>query len=208
MPKTIAAAIVVAFMPVAAASAQARLPSPLFVEGAVLADFDAGSNGALRGAGATVGVFLTPRYSLRFDFETAGWHVSNSGGTGRVGDRLDTLSRRQATRTVTYAGLFGTDFHPGAHAQLTLLAGVTGMSAGIEESVSLDSRTTDGALIGHIALNQQSTDLWPALTTGVDVALPVSRHLAAVGEVRVHVLPIGDPPLFITRPRIGLRWRF
>ena len=165
-----------------------------FVEGSLLVDRDPtypspGSQTELRpGGGAAVGTRLTrhSRYSIRFDFELPDSHVSDVYPAGLRTER----------RTNAYGVLLGRHYQPNRSVELTVVGGFSATQ--VRRSIVIEERS--------IAMSQ-STAWMPAVSTGVDVALGLTPHLALVPELRFHVYP-EYPSLIIARPRIAVRWRF
>ena len=192
---TIGALLLLA-MTAAHARAQNLPTRSTFVEGSLLVDRDPTYPNPSRqtelrpGGGAAVGTRLTrhSRYSIRFDFELPDSHVSDVYPVGLRTER----------RTNAYGLLLGRHFQPNRSVELTVVGGFSATQA--RRSIVIDQRS--------IAMSQ-STDWMPAVSTGVDVAIGLTPHLALVPELRFHMSPAYPSlSLIIARPRIAVRWRF
>jgi hypothetical protein len=193
------------------AAAQSR-PISVFVEGAFLEDHDPtrfGPTGTRPGGGVTLGLMVSPRYSLRFDLEIPDWYTTTDTFNNTVGDHIEVNSHRQGDRTIAYAMLVGRHYQPYRGLALTLAAGVTSTEREGRSTGFTELRSREGAILRHSDFDQHWGDQWLALTLGLDAEFVVMPHLAIVPEVRLHTYPPSDSPAsLITRPRIAVRWRF
>ena len=184
-----------------------------FVEGGALLDVDPTQRSqTTTTSGATVGggVFLSPRFSMRFEVELPEWHASDYEGRGRVASHIEAYSQREERRSPSASFLLGYDVRPMTRLNITLLAGGTRARRASRTRGFTERYTLDGVLLEHRDYDQSNDDYtWPAVSAGVDAAIAVTKHLAIVPQLRVHSYLFSEhtSEMFV-RPRLALRWQF
>lgn len=181
----------------------------VFVDGAVMADFDQTdfeAPGPTLAAGFGVGARLWQRYSLRFEFDSPGAHLDL--------EQLDWLEHRFVSRTTSYAFLLGRHFRRQSRAQIVGIAGVTALTHRTHFTGFINLTPRDGTPPTHTVFDDRDIEQWVALTLGVETPILVTRHLQLVPELRTHqvanaelgqLFPSGKS---VVRPRLAVRWQF
>ena len=165
-----------------ATSAHAQaLTSGLFVEGAVLGDYDSSRLGkpnppASVGGGGTIG-FQAGYFTARFEAEVPAFH------SGAFSD--------ESFRTITYGAQFGGRFQPYTRVELAALAGFA-------DTIEERRYSGDG-------ISSRYSYHGGAVTAGVDVAVRVTSHLSLVPEFRCLVYSEYGS---VFRPKLAVRWAF
>src|ERR1051325_8309451 len=181
----------------------------VFVDGAVMADYDQTDfepSGPALAAGFGIGARLWQRYSLRFEFDSPGEHLDL--------EQLDWLEHRVVSSTTSYAFLLGRHFRRQSRTQFVALAGVTALTHRTHFTGFINLTPRDGTPPTHTVFDDRDVEQWVALTLGVEMPLVITRHVRLVPEVRTHqvanaelgeIFPSGKSVL---RPRLALRWQF
>jgi hypothetical protein len=55
---------------------------------------------------------MTPRFSMRLEFELPDWHASDYAGGGRVANHIEAYSQREEGRSPSVSLLFGYNMRP------------------------------------------------------------------------------------------------
>jgi hypothetical protein len=188
-----------------AATVRAQSPS-IFVEGALFHDGDTQRTAGAPGGGATVGVRLSPHFSIRFDSEFPGWSERSYSDfyASSCSPQFCVVSSTSAGRTITYAVMFGGHFQPHRSIDVAVLGGLSTADHRSRYYEAYDSRTAAGALIRYTDDSHYESRS-ALLSFGAETSFSVSRHLAFVPEIRTHVYP--EFGAFV-RPRIAARWTF
>lgn len=181
----------------------------MFVDGAVMADFDQTdfeTPGPALAAGFGIGARLWQRYSLRFEFDSPGDHLDL--------EQLDWLEHRFVSRTTAYAFLLGRHFRRQSRIEIVAIAGVTALTHRTHFTGFINLTPRDGTAPTHTVFDDRDVEQWVALTFGVETPIVIARHLRLVPEFRTHqvanaelgeVFPSGKS---IVRPRLAVRWQF
>jgi hypothetical protein len=156
------------------------------------------------------GVFITPRFSLRLEFELPAWHASDYEGRGRVASHIEAYSQREERRSPSASFLVGYDLWPMTRVNVVLLAGGTGAKRASRSRGFTERYTLDGVLLEHRDYDHRGGNYeWLAASAGVDAAFVVTKHLAIVPQVRLHSYLYSEhTSLMFIRPRLSLRWQF
>ena len=184
-----------------------------FVEGGGLFDVDPTQRSqttTTSGLAIGAGVFLTPRVSVRLEFDLPDWHASDYAGRGRVANHIEAYSQREESRSPSVSVLFGYHIRPVSRLDIALLAGGTNAQRATRSRGFTERYTLDGALIEHHDYDRtyDSYD-WPAVSFGADAAIALTKHLAVVPQLRLHSYPYSDhTSLLFFRPRVAVRWQF
>ena len=194
----------------APASAQTRLG---FVEGALLADYDPtlrSDTTTTAGVSGAAGFFLTPRTSLRVEFDYPAWHGTHRTGESRVADHIEAFDLLEDDRAPSWSVLVGRHYGQENRASVAWVAGLTATDRQSRSSGWTETRDLDGNVIEHLdAARQNDGYRWIAGTAGADVAIKLGARLELVPQVRVHMYPFSEhTSLLFVRPRIGVRWQF
>jgi hypothetical protein len=167
-----------AFSIVMFAAIPARSQGATFVDGSATADV---FKGTFAGGGG-VGVVLSPRYDLRFEFEAARWEFASSHGRSEIGN-FDML---QGTRPVSYSILLGRRFQPKRRAQLAMVAGLGVLRHSWIDSGHQDFRF-NGVVTKEFSWDDHGTTNDPHLTFGLEAVVSVSAHFAVIPRWRVQL---------------------
>lgn len=191
-----------------AASARAQVPaSGLFVEGALLGDYDS-SRGpspfltappASAGGSGAIGL-QAGHFTARFEAVVPAFHSRTFTETHTGLKTVDV----ESFRTITYGALFGGCFQPYSRVELAALAG---FSDAIEETrySGYSERFLANDAVSREDINSRSSYPRGAVTAGVDSAVRVTSHLSLVPELRFLVYTEYGS---VFRPRLGVRWMF
>jgi len=181
----------------------------VFVDGAIVADYDKTdfeSPGPAIATGFGIGARLGQRFSLRFEFDSPGDHQDL--------EQLDWLEHRFVSRTTSYAFLVGRHFRRQSRIQFVAIAGVSALTHRSHLTGFIDLRPRDGSAPTHTVFDDRDVEQWVALTLGVETPITVTRHLQLVPQFRTHqvanaelgqLFPSGKSAL---RPRLAVRWQF
>jgi hypothetical protein len=187
----------------AAAHAQSRTPS-FFVEGAAFDDHDvqrSRSASDVMGGALSVGVRVSPHFSIRFDAERPAFHTVtylNSSASFR-------FVEKDSFRTGTYVVNFAGHIAAGNVIDVSLLAGLgrtvqESRLSGFEEYLN-----RDGSVARHEDIDNHYLYRGVALTFGTDIAVRLTPHLAIVPELRAHLFSEYQSTI---RAKMALRWTF
>lgn len=184
-----------------------------FVEAGALLDVDPTQRSqTTTTSGLTIGagVFMTPRFSVRLEFDLPDWHVSDYAGRGRVANHIEAYSQREEGRSPSVSLLFGYTIRPVTRLNIALLAGGTKAKRATRSRGFTERYTLDGALLEHQDYDRTygSYD-WQAVSVGVDAAIAVTKHLAVVPQLRLHSYLYSEhTSQMFFRPRVAVRWQF
>jgi hypothetical protein len=186
---------------------------PVFVDGGALGDYDPtlrSQTPMTIGATAGVGVFMTPRMSVRLELDFPRWHPSHHSGSGRVGQRLEAFSTRESARAPSISVLAAGHIRPRSRVDVALLAGATSAARAWRQHGVTEFFDLNGTLIDRRESSTTGgTHRWLALTFGTDVTVPLTARLAVVPQVRIHSYLYSEhTSLVFVRPRVSLRWQF
>jgi hypothetical protein len=188
------------------AHAQTRASS-LFVEGALLGDFDSSQRrsdfepaapGSFGGGGA-IG-FQAGHFTARFEAEVPAFHSSTFTET-YAGLKRDEVA---SFRTITYGALFGGRFQPHRKVEIAALAGFSDAIQENRFSGYDGSFLSNGAVVRN-EINSRSSYRGGAFIAGADAAVRTTSHLSLVSELRFLVYnEYGS----VFRPKLAVRWTF
>jgi len=190
---------------VAATSADAQVRgSALFVEGALLGDYDSTQRVKPTpppsvGGGGAIG-FQAGYFTARFETEVPAFHSSTFTETNGGLRTVEVPSYR----AITYGALFGGRFQPYTRVEL---AALVGFSDAIEESRFSGYQETflPNGGVRRDDFNSRSSFNGGAVTAGIDAAVSVTTHLSLVPELRFLVYnEYGS----VFRPKLAVRWIF
>ena len=197
--------------------ALAALPTEIdaqtvFAEAAGLADHDPtlrSDTNTTIGVSAGIGVSLSPRVSVRLEFDLPRWHRSESSRTARLPQRIEVRSIREENRARSISALVAGHIRPMSRLHVAVVGGGTRASRDSRRAGFVGVLDLDGRLIDHREIASDSSHTWLALTGGSDAAISLTRRLALVPQLRIHsYLPPANTPLVFVRPRVALRWQF
>ena len=153
---------------------------------------------------------MTPRFSVRLEFEVPDWHASDHAGRGPVANHIEAYSQREERRSRSVSLLFGYNIRPMTRLDIALLAGGTRAKRATRTRGFTERYTLDGVLLEHHDYDRSYGDYeWPAVSCGADVAIAMTNHLAVVPQVRLHSYLYSEhTSLMFFRPRVSVRWRF
>lgn len=185
-----------------------------FVEGGLLVDHDPTQrkdNDTTAGGTAGAGVFITKRWSLRFEADYPMWHGMHRTGESRVANHVEAFDLQEDSRSPSWSVLAGRHYRQNARVGVAWVAGLTIASRDSRTRGWTERRDLQGNVTAHTAIDRGSPDYhWPALTGGIDVEIALTRRLALVPQIRVHTyggLSEHTSDLF-ARPKLALRWQF
>jgi hypothetical protein len=184
-----------------------------FVEGGGLLDVDSTQRSqTTTTSGVTIGagVFMTPRFSMRLEFELPAWHASDYAGRGRVASHIEAYSQREERRSPSISLLFGYNIRPVTRLNIALLAGGTKAKRASRSRGFTERYTLDGALLEHHDYDRSDGSYdWLAVSFGADAAIAVTKHLAVVPQLRLHSYLYSEhTSVMFFRPRVSVRWQF
>lgn len=185
-----------------------------FVEGGILADYDPtlrADTTTTAGVSGSLGVFFTPRWSLRAEFDYPQWHGTRRTGESRVVDHLEAFDLREDGRAPTWSVLAGRHYAQDSRVGFAWVAGLTAAQRHSRTRGWTERRDLQGNVITRTDIDNDSSGYtWPALTAGADVTIALTNRLALVPQIRVHTYGglSEHTSDFFARPRIALRWRF
>jgi hypothetical protein len=185
----------------------------VFVEGGPLLDYDPtlrSQTTTTAGLTAGAGLFLTPRFSVRLEFEFPRWHASDYSGRGRVANHIEAYSTHEENRARSGSVLFGYHLRPATRVSVALLAGGTSATRAWRNRGFTQRLALDGSLIEHHDFENGGDNYdWLAVSFGADAAIAVTKHLAVVPQLRLHSYLYSEhTSLMFSRPRISVRWQF
>jgi hypothetical protein len=181
----------------------------VFVDGAVVADYDQSDfepPGPALAAGFGIGARLWQRYSLRFEFDSPGDHLDLQ--------QLDWLEHRFVSRTTSYAFLLARHFRRQSRMQVATIAGVTALTHRTHFTGFINLAPRNGTPPTHTVFDDRDVEQWVALTFGLETPIVITNHLRLVPELRTHQVAnaeLGElfpPGKSVLRPRLAVRWQF
>ena len=184
-----------------------------FVEAGALLDVDPTQRSqTTTTSGLTIGggLFMSPRFSARLEFDLPDWHTSDSAGRSRVATHIEAYSQREEGRSPSVSLLFGYTMRPVTRFNITLLAGGTRAKRATRSRGFTEKYTLDGALLEHRDHDRTYDSYeWPAVSFGADAAIAVTKHLAVVPQLRLHSYLFSEhTSQMFFRPRVAVRWQF
>jgi hypothetical protein len=188
------------------AHAQPRAAS-LFVEGALLGDFDSSQRRsdfepprpASAGGSGAIG-FQAGHFTARFEAEVPAFHSSTFTETYAGLKRFDVAS----FRTITYGALFGGRFQPYRKVELAALAGFSDAIQEDRFSGYDETLLPNGAVVRN-DISSRSSYRGGGFIAGADAAVRMTPHLSLVPELRFLVYnEYGS----VFRPGLAIRWTF
>ena len=153
---------------------------------------------------------MTPRFSMRLEFELPDWHASDYAGRGRVANHIEAYSQREERRSPSVSLLFGYNIRPVTRLHIALLAGGTRAKRASRSRGFTERYTLDGALLEHRDYDRSYGDYdWLAVSFGADAAIAVTKHVAVVPQLRLHSYLYSEhTSVMFFRPRVSVRWQF
>jgi hypothetical protein len=206
------------------ALAQTAAPPRAFVEGSLLASVDqvlkfeddphfSADASWTFAAGGSIGVFLTPAWTLRAEFEVprhAGSDIEARGHTYYLSATGPGIEYRFVTarRDTTIAGLLGVQLRSSGRVRPSLLfrGGLSHMAA--RRSIQLQD--PPGSPWSNVKVRNEVktwTENNPTLNLGLDVEILMTKTFALVPRVRASIV-MGETSATILRPGVAARWRF
>src|SRR5262249_27857584 len=210
--------------------------SRIFVTGDVLADLKRFSgdpntptlDGNAIGGGAGVGALVGGRWSISLD---ADWSASTTrttrfpiGVLETFGNALPIPVRQSPTtsnRLTTVSALLGYHARPTDRVSVGVFGGLSFVHVRrtvdfIPYAVPVSLTMIDPGVTLPLCCypccfqRQERVDNVPAATAGMEAAIDLGAHIAAVPQVRAHAFSLSDggPGGFSIRPGIGIRWTF
>jgi hypothetical protein len=188
------------------AHAQGRTSS-LFVEGALLGDFDSSQPRSVlappwpasAGGSGAIG-FQAGHFTARFEAEVPAFHSRTLTETYAGLKSVDVAS----FRTIIYGALFGGRFRPHRKVELAALAGFSDAIHEDRFSGYDETFLPNGAIVRN-DINSRSSYRGAALTAGADAAVRMTSHLLLVPELRFLV---HNEYGAVVRPKLAVRWMF
>jgi hypothetical protein len=184
-----------------------------FVEGGGLLDVDPTQRSqTTTTSGVTIGagVFMTPRFSLRLEYDLPDWHASDYAGRGRVASHIEEYSQREERRSPSVSLLLGYNIRPVRRFSIALIVGGTNAKRASRVRGFTERYTLEGALLEHYDFDRSYGGYdWLAVSFGADAAIAVTKHLAVVPQLRLHSYLYSEhTSLMFVRPRMSVRWQF
>jgi hypothetical protein len=210
----IGAAVVFASVAGVAQAQTGSLPRRAFVGASLAGNRDGtlssgwtDAGGSVTAAGATIGVDFSRRWSVQVEGELpAGERIATYGyqyGTTRSSTEI-------RYRNPTVGVLFGFHPAPGRRVDVAFLFGPAWRNE-IETSRTTYSQTVNGAPVTEHYEN--IVNHWEAVPTlGLDAAIRMTSRVDVVTQLRVHLVNVSlideVETRYITRPAVGIRFRF
>lgn len=183
-----------------------------FADGGALIDidpytYDYDSADGSAGFFGSVGGIIGNGWSVRFETTRPGWHKDVYESSYRpTATTVVTTSGTNRHRISTYTFLAGKDFVIGRRVTLTPLFGASAARhSDREEWVVRTNRS--GALTSR-SDSSSHHEMLGLFSGGADAAFAVTRRVAVVPQVRVHVDPRSEDGSAIVRPGLAFRVRF
>jgi hypothetical protein len=199
----------------------------LFVGGDLFADAkrfsgDPSTNtldGTAFGGGAEVGVVLNDHFSLRVRVGVGGKTTTSTpipigvlalpvGATAPI----SAFRSQVASRLISTDALFGYQFAVRERVHIGAVGGLSfiHMTRDFSTTGPVALPQVDAAAAALVVRPYTLIDKVPAATVGGEVAVDLTRRLAAVGRMEAHAFSLssGGPSGFAIRPGAGVRWTF
>jgi hypothetical protein len=202
--------------------------SRIFVSGDMFADIKRFSgdpsnpmlDGNAVGGGGRLGVLVAERWSISLSVD-AGASTTTSralpigvlDSLNRDPTPLSLLQSRTTNRLLATSALIGYHASTGHRVRPAVFGGLTFMHVTRRFETTYPPPLTLPApfptLPSLVIRPSEQVDNVPAATVGVEAAVELTPHLAAVPEIRAHTFSVSSGPSgFAIRPGLALRWTF
>ena len=184
------------------------------VEGGVLADYDPtlrADQATTAGVTGSVGVFITPGWSLRLEIDYPQWHETHRRRENRVAGHIEASDVQDDGRSPSTSVLVGRDYALESRVHFSWVAGVTVTRREFRMRGWTERLDLQGNVTNHTEIDRRSRGhTWWAGSAGADMRVPLTNPLALIAQIRVHTyggLSEHTSQVF-ARPRVVLRWEF